>query len=213
MSIGRSGQIAASLSANFCTTQLCATITFVAAAVFINYRTGDGEQLAQLVYDRLAGAFGRDEVFLDNHSIRPAGDFNEELRRALRRCSLLLVLIGPQWLDIHHERSQRKATDWTRWEIAEAFALNIPVLPLVRDGSPLLLPEDLPDDIAALARRQYRRWEPRRSDQDLAELVRTVRELVPGLAEPAGPAPKYRLSIGRDAHIYEGPVYYGREPH
>lgn len=183
-------------------------------AVFINYRTGDGEHLAELVYDRLSAAFGPGQVFLDHRSIAPAANYPRALRDGLRGCAVLLALIGPHWLRLQRERAVAGTPDWTNWEIAEALTRAIPVLPVLREGTAWPAPADLPGEVADLALCQYRGYDPRRSDQDLEQIVRAVRQLVPQLRaqhrEPP-PASKYHITVGRDSHIYEGPVHYVRE--
>jgi hypothetical protein len=50
------------------------------------------------LYDRLAGLFGEDRVFMDVDTIEPGANFAEEIVRAVAACKVLLVVIGPNWL-------------------------------------------------------------------------------------------------------------------
>jgi TIR domain-containing protein len=177
--------------------------------VFVNYRTGDGEDLAKLVTDRLSAAFGADQVFLDYRSIRPAADYRDALLEGVRNCRVLVPIIGSRW----HELMAARDPDWTRLEIVQAYAHGVPVLPLVRDGVRL---SGQPGDIDRLAYGQFCRYDPRRAEQDLTALVDAVRTLVPALPAAAAVAPlagasKYQLTVGRDSHIYEAPVYHVRD--
>lgn len=56
----------------------------VDCAVFINYRGEDSESYGALLYQDLAGRFGKDLVFLDAESIPAGADFVAELLSQVR---------------------------------------------------------------------------------------------------------------------------------
>ncbi|MFW5418842.1 toll/interleukin-1 receptor domain-containing protein [Nocardiopsis sp. CNT-189] len=178
-------------------------------SVFVNYRSSDEEASATLVERELSARFGADEIFRASKSIRPGEDFERALLRAVHRCDLLLAVIGPRWLDAPGREGGRALDDpddWTRREIAEAFAYGITVVPVLV-GSAGRLPEGaLPEDIAALGRCQYRRLNHRNAEADIGRLAETVAELVPGLARraPAGEekadGARVRNTVGGRAH-------------
>lgn len=64
--------------------------------VFINYRTGDGEQASAHLDDALRQRFGDNASFRDGRSISLGRTFQEELRENVRACEVLLVLAGPE---------------------------------------------------------------------------------------------------------------------
>src|SRR4030095_1528366 len=66
--------------------------------IFISYRRSDSSGYAGRIQDRLQGEFGSDVVFMDVDAIRAGVNFVEAVREAVTRCSVLLVLIGPNWL-------------------------------------------------------------------------------------------------------------------
>jgi len=89
--------------------------------VFINYRHDDTWGEAQLLYDRLAGRFGHENVFLDLRSLQPGMKWLEEIKSHRASCHVLLSLIGPHWISIMKEREQaaivKPAEDYVRFEI------------------------------------------------------------------------------------------------
>lgn len=162
--------------------------------VFVNYRTGDGEWAAALVKRELSARFGADQVFYASQSIRLGEDFSREILSGLRRCEVLLALIGPRWVgavDREGVRRLDKADDWVRREITEAFQSGLRVIPVLMDGIDPLTEADLPDALQRLARCQYLRIHHRSDDLDLPRLVDELVELVPELVTAkAAPAPR-----------------------
>jgi hypothetical protein len=152
--------------------------------VFVNYRTGDGEWAAALVKRELGARFGADQVFYASQSIRLGEDFSREILSGLRRCEVLLALIGPRWvgaLDREGVRRLDKPDDWVRREITEAFQCGLRVIPVLMDGIAPLTEADLPDALKRVARCQYLRIHHRSDDLDLPRLVDELVELVPEL--------------------------------
>ncbi|MGW6935334.1 toll/interleukin-1 receptor domain-containing protein [Lentzea sp. NPDC054927] len=161
--------------------------------VFVNYRTGDGEWAAALVKRELSARFGADQVFYASQSIRLGEDFSREILSGLRRCEVLLALIGPRWVgavDREGVRRLDKPDDWVRREILEAFDCGLRVIPVLMDGIDPLREADLPDALKRVARCQYLRIHHRSDDLDLPRLVDELVELVPELvtARPAAPS-------------------------
>ncbi|WP_017589332.1 toll/interleukin-1 receptor domain-containing protein [Nocardiopsis ganjiahuensis] len=144
---------------------------------FINYRTGDGEHVALLLGRELAQRFGAEEVFRASDSIPAGSDFEQELRKAVRGCEVLVAVIGSEWLEIRGGDGRRAVDnpeDWTRWEIAAAFASGATVIPVLIEATPRLRKDDLPKELAPLASCQYRRLRHRTSSSDLDEIAEAV---------------------------------------
>lgn len=163
--------------------------------VFVNYRTGDGEWAAALVKRELSARFGAGQVFYASQSIRLGEDFSREILSGLRRCEVLLAIIGPRWagaVDREGVRRLDKTDDWVRREITEAFQCGLRVIPVLMDGIDPLTEADLPDALKRLARCQYLRIHHRSDDLDLPRLVDELVELVPELvtAKAAAAAPR-----------------------
>jgi len=152
--------------------------------VFINYRAREQAGYAALLARDLAARFGQGTIFSAPQSILPGDDFASEILSNLRMCTVLLALIGPNWVAIG--RRPRPVVggeaDWVHREIAEALALRIRVIPILVDDARMPAEGELPADIAALARCQFLRLNHRSIEDDLAHLAREVGRIVPELA-------------------------------
>jgi hypothetical protein len=153
--------------------------------IFINYRSEDSHSYGALLYTELARQFGQDRVFLDCESIPAGAIFAEELLNRVRSSLVLMAIIGPRWLTVTGPTGQRRIddpTDWTRRELAEAFATNVPVIPVLTEYAEMPPAIALPTDIAALSHRQYRHLRHRQPIADLARIVADLTSLDPTLA-------------------------------
>jgi len=124
------------------------------AKIFISYRRDDSAGHAGRVHDRLVQEFGRDLLFMDVDSIHLGEDFIKVLRKEVAKCDVLLAVIGHNWLNVRDEDGNRRldnANDFVRVEIATALQRDIPVIPILLDGTQIPRPEQLPKNLEALA--------------------------------------------------------------
>jgi hypothetical protein len=124
--------------------------------VFISYRRDDADGHAGRLRDWLARRLGDDHVFLDVAGIDPGEDFVDKLNRKVGECDVLLAVIGKHWLTVTDSNGRRRldnAEDWVRLEIQVALERNITVVPVLVSGASMPAAADLPEPIAALARR------------------------------------------------------------
>jgi hypothetical protein len=124
--------------------------------IFISYRRQDTRQIAGRVFDRLEAHFGRDHVFMDIDSIPFGVDFHDYLDEQVARAETVLALIGPGWADARDEAGKRRLDnpdDFVRIEIEAALRRGIPLGAVLIDGAPMPRPEQLPEDMRALCRR------------------------------------------------------------
>ena len=156
----------------------------VSSGVFINYRGQDSHSYGALLYTELVRQFGRDQVFLDCESIPPGADFTTELIERVRSARVLLAVIGPGWLTATDPAGRRidDPADWVRRELTEAFTAGIRVVPVLTDQAELPTEADLPADIAALGRCQYRHLRRREPTADLDRIVTDLTNLDPALS-------------------------------
>jgi TIR domain len=157
--------------------------------IFISYRGDDSDIAAALIDRELTARFGSDLVFLDCRSIPVGMDFVDELLEQLRACKVLLVVMGPRWLNLVNKVGERRIdspTDWVRREIAEALAHGLRVIPVLLDSTTLPVAEELPHDIAGLSRRQYVPLRRRHTNIDLTDLAERIIQVEPDLARAAG---------------------------
>src|SRR6516162_1171169 len=110
----------------------------MAAKVFISYRREDSAAYAGRIRDRLEREFGRDLLFIDVDGIPLGANFVKVLREEITKCSVLLAVIGPRWLDARDEDGTRRLDnpeDFVRIEIAVALQREIPTIPILLDGT------------------------------------------------------------------------------
>lgn len=160
---------------------MTATRTF--GRIFINFRAQDEPGFAALLQRELSRTFGPNEVFYAGMTIRPGDDFQVRLLEGVRRAAVLLAVIGPRWLTAPHPLGGRaidREADWIRREIAEAFANDVRVIPILVDDTEWLTNAPLPIDISALSRCQYIRLRHNDLEYDLARIVDNLREIVSG---------------------------------
>ncbi|HAH66121.1 MAG TPA: hypothetical protein DCL72_11760, partial [Rhizobiales bacterium] len=83
-------------------------------------------------------------------------DFREHIQESLKRCDILVAIVGPRWAapDEQGRPRIRDETDWVRIEIEAALAKKIPVIPVLIDGTALPPPFELPEGLRDLAFRQ-----------------------------------------------------------
>ena len=160
------------------------------SGIFINYRTGDGGDAAVLLDERLRKEFGDDRVFRDRRSMRPGDDFPPELRRELKRCTVLLALIGEKWLSIDNgSRRIDLPDDYVREEIRKALAWKKIVIPVLLVPARLPIAAELPLEIRKLARRQVLPFDVPYAQSQLKLIVDELRRHVPPAGEgDEGPA-------------------------
>jgi len=144
--------------------------------IFLSYRRGDSIAHVNALFGPLRQRFGDEQVFKDTDDIPPGQDFVHAIERELQSCSVLLAVIGKNWLNAHGPKSKSRRlddpSDYLRLELATALendrVLVIPVL--VGDGS-MPSTADLPPDLARLARRNAFALRDDRWESDVKELI------------------------------------------
>jgi AAA ATPase domain/TIR domain len=164
--------------------------------IFISYRRQETAWPARQLYDVVAERFGAEQVFKDVDDIAPGDDFVERITAAVESCDVLLVLIGRQWLTIIDENGQRRLDnpeDFVRLEVETALTRNVRVIPILVDNARMPRKEELPPDLAPLARRHAVEVSP--ITFDTKRLMTTVHDTLAelrvvdrtGLASPKSP--------------------------
>jgi hypothetical protein len=167
--------------------------------VFINYRHDDTWGQAMLLYDRLAGRFGGDNVFLDARNLEPGMEWLEEIRSNRDSCNVLLSLIGPHWMSSLKAREQASFTqpteDYVRFEIEYALRRNsgIYVIPVLVGDAVIFSADALPRSLKALASIEAEQVRQKRFDEDVTHLAsrleKIARERVPSVLAVTEPVP------------------------
>jgi TIR domain len=127
-------------------------------SIFLNYRREDSKDVTTRLHDDLEHALGAGKVFIDLSSIVPGQPWPQLIRDRLHTASVVLVVIGRDWLKVCDPASfQRRLdadNDWVRVEIEEALRANKIVIPvLVRDAAPPI-ESQLPPSIRDLVKQQ-----------------------------------------------------------
>lgn len=154
------------------------------AVVFVNYRVRAEPGYATLIHRELAARFGADQIFIASTSIRSGDDFITRTLGTLRGCAVVLAVIGHEWLS----QLGNAETDWVWAELRDALARKIRVIPVLIEDAELPSEQELPPDIAVLARSQYVRLRHYSLRTDLAFLVDELLRSVPALRGATGTA-------------------------
>src|SRR5262245_54199846 len=139
--------------------------------IIISYRRADSAATAGRIFDRLAGHYGDDAVFMDVDKIPFGTDFREHIRKVLAGGDILLAVIGPNWLGKSADGKSRvmDEADPVRVEIETALRQKTRIIPILVEGASMPGVADLPDGLRDLA---YLRSEEHTSElQSLRHLV------------------------------------------
>ena len=127
------------------------------ADIFLSYRRQDSQSATGRLADRLEAHFGPQRVFRDHESIVAGEDFAEAIRRAVTTSTVLLVIVGPRWLDAATESGARRLADpadFVRLEIEMALGADIPVVPVLVEDATMPAAPALPPSLAEFSRCQ-----------------------------------------------------------
>ena len=180
----------------------------MAGKIFINYRREESGHVAGRLHDRLAQAFGRDNLFMDVDNIPVGVDFVTHLNDQVAACDAVLVVIGPKWAKAKDKAGQRRLhqpDDFVAIEIAAALTRDIRVIPVLVDGARMPRASELPDALKPLARRQAAEVRHVNFGQDAETLVARMRKslgdktLVKGGPETVGDEAAVVLELERFA--------------
>lgn len=178
--------------------------------LFISYRRADTRHLAGRLSDRLEERFPGAQVFMDVDTIEPGADFAVSIQEAVSRCDVLIAMIGRTWLTLEDHHGRRRIDcpdDYVALEIATALARGVPVIPLLVDEAAMPRPDELPDRLKLLSRRNAARLDHETFRTDIQRILSAVERaihrpyrppaVVPGAAprhEPqqSGPPPRPR---------------------
>jgi hypothetical protein len=167
--------------------------------------------MAGRLHDRLALTFGRDNLFMDVDHIPVGEDFEAYLNRQVAECNVVLVVIGPNWLNARDESGGRRLDnpdDFVAIEIAAALARNIRVIPVLVDGARMPKASELPDFLKPLARRQAAEVRHAHFGQDAEALCARMRDALG--AKAAGPGWRVPAAMGVAAVALVLLIVWGR---
>ena len=124
---------------------------------FLSYRRLDSADVTGRLYDRFADALGSRRIIHDVHSIPPGVDFRDFIEAVIPTCTVMLVIIGPDWMPAPPRKAARRSKpvkeDLVRLEIMCALEHGIPVIPVLVRGAKLPTAQSLPRELRGLLRR------------------------------------------------------------
>jgi hypothetical protein len=166
------------------------------AEVFINYRTGDGDEAAEFLASGLSDRFGKEHVFKASRSIRPGESFPKALVEAARKSDVLLAVMGPDWGTAPQLREE---ADWVRTEILAAQASGTRVVPVIKGRkTDRLARASLPPELMWLADVHSLRLDMHESTDDLTRIGDFLADMVPTLKAADRTADKFAASSTTD---------------
>lgn len=151
--------------------------------IFINYRRGDDAGHTGRLFDRLQDVFPPEQLFLDVDNIAPGLDFVRVLNERVADCDIVLAVIGKGWLDSRDAAGNRRLEDpddFVRIEITSALNQGKRVIPVLVGEAQMPRPEDLPEALQPLTRRNAVRLTHERFRADTQGLIKAIQQ---GLAE------------------------------
>jgi TIR domain len=146
-------------------------------SIFISYRREDSAGYAGRIFDALGAHFGKDEVFIDVDDIKAGEDFFKVIQETENRCSVLLAIIGKNWLTMEGADGRPRLSnpnDFVRAEIAAGLRGGPRVIPVLVGGASMPRVEDLPEDLAGLARIEALSIEDTHFHQDVVQLIDAI---------------------------------------
>jgi hypothetical protein len=158
--------------------------------IFINYRRGDEPGFTHALLGRLEQAFPTGQLFIDVDNIPPGEDFVHVLDSQVARCDAFLAVIGKGWLDAKDESGSRRlddTNDFVRIEIESALRQGKRVIPVLVHDARMPRPDELPETIRPLARRNAVRLTHERFRADVQGLVKALQ----GALEEVGVPRRY----------------------
>jgi TIR domain/PAN domain len=149
----------------------------MAGKIFINYRRGDDPGNTGRLFDRLQETFQPEQLFMDVDNIAPGLDFVRVLEEQVGQCDALLVVIGKGWIDARDDTGTRRLDnpeDFVRIEIESALKQDKRVIPVLVGDTRMPRPEELPEAIRPLARRNAVRLSHERFRADAQGLIKAL---------------------------------------
>jgi hypothetical protein len=177
--------------------------------VFLSYRRGDAAYAGRL-YDALTAQLGPGRVAMDS-VLEPGVDFVEHIESTIEAVSVVLVVIGPEWLERQDELSPSKElaevdTDFSTLEIQTALAAEKRVVPVLVGGAEMRRLSRSGGVAESLARRQAVELDDSRWGHDVRRLTAAVELAMAAAAQPvdaASPAPRQHTTSRESSEVID----------
>ena len=169
--------------------------------IFISYRRDDSAGHVLALLPALRNHFGADRIFKDTESIPPGVDYLKFIKDKLESCSVMLAIIGRDWLTVQDPRLKQRRLDNLddplRLEVATALKNErIRVIPVLVDRGVMPSREELPRDLANLHFRNALELSDTRWESDVHRLIQAIEDACPAPVQPAeGPSQRPELQV------------------
>jgi CHASE2 domain-containing sensor protein len=153
--------------------------------VFISYRRDDNAMTVAVLQKALRDRPDIANVFRDIDNIDFGDDFVSVIDKALNAANVVLVIIGPRWVDTL--KSRLGGTDWVRHEVAEALRLRaagiadparaatrLHVVPVLIAGAAPPPEGSLPQEVATLPRLSMLSFDERSEQASINTLLERI---------------------------------------
>lgn len=123
------------------------------AKIFISYRHDDAPTAVAWITHTLTERYGADNVFEYKHHAQPSKDFRKVIGGAIRKCDVMLAVVGTRWKLGRQENPSgiKGVDDWVRIEVETALQLALPVIPVLVEGANMPAQPDLPESLQDFA--------------------------------------------------------------
>jgi hypothetical protein len=148
--------------------------------IFVSYRRSDSAAVALNIAQSLEREFGVSNVFHDI-DLKAGERYAETLTEHLKLCSVLLAVIGPNWVRSQNDSGKSRLydqKDWVRIEILTALQRGIPIIPVLVEGAMLPSPEDLPPELRRLREYQTAIVTTARYRYEISGLIKDLRQVL-----------------------------------
>lgn len=145
--------------------------------IIISYLTNDTQLTAVQLGTYLSEHFGNHAVTLGVKNLVQVGeDYRETVDTHIRKSEILLVVIGQRWLEGGWVTDDENLD---RIAMTAAFAYRKRVLPVLVDGATMPTPEQLPEALAPLLRRNPIELTDQTFNNVAGKLVRSLEDFIP----------------------------------
>lgn len=124
--------------------------------IFISYRRSDSAGHARALHRDLARRFDVERIYFDRQTVDAGTVYTPKIQAAVQAAPVVLVMIGPGWLDTAEAQGRRRLddpADLVRQEVALALQSGHHVIPVLFDDVPVPAAAQLPPPLQALAGR------------------------------------------------------------
>ncbi len=146
-------------------------------SIFLCYRRKDRPAHALSIAQFLRTELGEKRLFMDIEEIDAGQHFKSVIREKLRKCRVMIVVIGPDWLAPGNGTGRPRLfdeDDWVSAEIEEGIRQKIVIIPVLVHDARLPEPHELPEKIRGVLDRQSKPISISRFRSDMQGLVQEI---------------------------------------